>query len=367
MHSLKENSFALKSDIQFSVQRLIAIWALSEAALGGLLHALRIPLTGIFINGTAVIIIALISYYTNKKGTILKATLIVLLVKAAVSPHTPLNAYLAVSLQGLIGEIVFGNKKYFRTSALIFGVVTLFLSGIQKIIVLTILFGENLWESIDLFANYILDQIPFLINGVANYEVSFWIIALYVGLHIFVGIIIGLFAGKTPEWLSNYEKNIILSLNQDTAFNQYKNLKKNKRKFWFKKPSTVAILILVIMIILLAYVFPQFSETAALKAIIMVIRSIIIMIIWYLLAGPFFLKLYKNYINKHGSKFSRDVNSTILILPATKSIVAYSWKYSKKYGNFKRLKYFILTTLINILVLELPEDEKNISVNRTQK
>jgi len=55
------------------------------------------------------------------------------------------------------------------------------------------------------------------------------------------------------------------------------------------------------------------------------------------------------------------------VLPLAKSIVVHSWKYSKKYRNIKRVKHFILTTIINMLVMELPKDEKNIPVDRTQK
>ena len=52
---------------------------------------------------------------------------------------------------------------------------------------------------------------------------------------------------------------------------------------------------------------------------------------------------------------------------AAKSIVVHSWKHSKKYKKIERVKYFILTTIINMLVLELPKDEKNIPVDGTQK
>jgi len=281
MNDVTEKRIIQSANWQLLVQRLIAIWALSEATLGGVLHALKIPLTGIFINGSAVIIIALIAYFADKRGTILKATLIVLLVKAAVSPHTPLNAYLAVSLQGLIGEIIFNSKKYFKIKAIIFGFITLFLSGIQRIIVVTILFGENLWDSIDLFGTYVLRQLPFMIDESANYEVSYWLIGFYVGVHLLVGIIIGIFAGKTPEKLSNLDNYSLYIFNKDEELNQSKYLKKRKRKFWIKKPSGIGILILVTLIVVLTYVYPQFSETAALKAIIMVVRSIFYQKIWF--------------------------------------------------------------------------------------
>ncbi len=77
---------------------------------------------------------------------ILKSALIVILIKALVSPHSPLTAYFAVGIQGLLGYLLFSTKKFYTFSALLLGIFTLFFSGIQKIVVLTILFGNNLWK-----------------------------------------------------------------------------------------------------------------------------------------------------------------------------------------------------------------------------
>ena len=77
-----------------AVERLTALWALNEAGLGGLIHAMRVPFTGIVVGSTAVVLIALIAFFAERKAqAILKATVIVLLIKAAASPHTPLPAY----------------------------------------------------------------------------------------------------------------------------------------------------------------------------------------------------------------------------------------------------------------------------------
>ena len=57
--------------------RLIALWALSEAMLGGIIHGLRIPVSGLIVGSCAVICICLIAWYVPKKGSILKATIIV--------------------------------------------------------------------------------------------------------------------------------------------------------------------------------------------------------------------------------------------------------------------------------------------------
>ena len=75
------------------IKRLTTLWAFSEAALGGLLHGLKVPMRGIFVGGSASVLISLISFFSNRKGTVLKSTLLVIIVKGIVSPHSPLTAY----------------------------------------------------------------------------------------------------------------------------------------------------------------------------------------------------------------------------------------------------------------------------------
>ncbi len=131
------------------IGRITALWALSEAALGGLLHAIKIPFTGLFIGGSAVIFITLIAFFNSERGTILKATLIVMMVKAIVSPHSPINAYLAVAFQGIIGEMLFLLIPSKNIAALLLGFLSLLESALQKLLVITIVFGQNVWEAID--------------------------------------------------------------------------------------------------------------------------------------------------------------------------------------------------------------------------
>jgi hypothetical protein len=146
------------------VNRLTALWALSESALGGLLHAFNIPFTGLLINSSAIIFMVMIAAATNKKGWILRATLIVIIVKGIVSPYTPLTAYLAVAFQGAMGELLLRSRKHLLLPVLLLGIITLFQSAIQKIIILTVVYGKALWESIDIFGNLVLSQIKHLVN-----------------------------------------------------------------------------------------------------------------------------------------------------------------------------------------------------------
>ncbi|MDV7397666.1 hypothetical protein RZS08_40070, partial [Arthrospira platensis SPKY1] len=106
--------------------RLTALWALNEAGLGGLMHLFKSPFTGIFVGGTAVLLISLIGYVAEKPGpAIMRALTVVLIIKAMASPHSPLTAYLAVAFQGVMGAALFSVLPSFRLAALLLGPLAL--------------------------------------------------------------------------------------------------------------------------------------------------------------------------------------------------------------------------------------------------
>src|SRR4051812_17198512 len=89
-----------------AIQRLTALWAFTESGLGGIMHALRIPFTGLIVGGMSVIMISFIAQLCEHRyREILKSALIVLIIKAMVSPYTPFPAYVAVSFQALSGFV----------------------------------------------------------------------------------------------------------------------------------------------------------------------------------------------------------------------------------------------------------------------
>ena len=67
--------------------RLVALWILCEAMVGGLIHGLRLPVSGLVVGGCAVLCISLIAWFHPAKGSILKATIIVAIFKFILSPQ----------------------------------------------------------------------------------------------------------------------------------------------------------------------------------------------------------------------------------------------------------------------------------------
>ena len=89
-----------------AIHRLTALWAFAESGLGGVLHTAKVPFTGLVVGGFAIILITLIAHLSSKQYKIIVQSLVVvLMVKAAVSPHTPFPAYVAVSFQALLALI----------------------------------------------------------------------------------------------------------------------------------------------------------------------------------------------------------------------------------------------------------------------
>ena len=110
----------MQSDKDISVQnqlyyRLIALWVISEAVAGGIVHGFHVPFGGMIVSGFAVVCICLIGYYskTGERST----------------------AYFAVFFQGLMGQILFSNLKYYRLSCMILGFLALVESAMQRVLV----------------------------------------------------------------------------------------------------------------------------------------------------------------------------------------------------------------------------------------
>jgi len=332
---------------RIGILKIIALWAFSEAAFGGILHALTIPLRGLFISSGAVLFISLIALFSKSSKEILKATLIVVLIKAVVSPHSPLTAYFAVSLQGVLGFLLFSTKKFYRLSALMLGLFVLFFSGIQKIVVLTILFGNTLWESLDVFIKQLSFELFSITHPDLNY--GYFLIAAYVLLHISAGLFIGFYAGRLPQKI-NFYKSIVPSSIESESVEEILQKEKRKKKSWFFRPTGIFVIVLSAGVIILSYLSPELEENIALSVVIMLVRSLVITFVWYTLLAPFVQKLFQKFVRKRKSEHYQDLEEIISMFPKFKEIVNYCWQLSSDRKGYKRIRYFLSTSFYYLLL-----------------
>ncbi len=348
------------------IWRLTALWGFSEAVLGGILHAFKIPFSGLFVGSAAVIFISLIAHFAKddldsyiRKGVILKATFTVLIIKGFVSPYTPVTAYIAVLFQGFIGEALFSSHKHFKLSAVLLGILTLISSALQKIIILTIVFGNSLWESIDEFAKFILNQ--FGTNYYSHgFYLSYIIIGLYILIHLTAGTYIGFFAAGLPErirniFLNETEKIQSLFKLSNRKTNELKYLSTKKSKVWWKKKSGITIFIFSIMMITLSYINPELDKNLAIKIIVMLIRSVFIIFVWYKFISPFLLKILKKLLNKRESVSYLQVEEMINFFPHFRTIISNSWNQSSKLKGIKKINTFLSYSITAILFFQSEE------------
>lgn len=343
--------------IQIDVKRIIALWGFSEAAFGGILHALRIPLTGMFIGAAAVLFITLIAHYSTSKKSILHATVTVIIIKALISPHTPLAAYFAVALQGILGYLLFSFIRIERIAALLLGFFALLFSALQKFVILTILFGNTLWEAIDEFVNYILLQVNIQIFDVTA-GFSFFLIGFYSLIHVIAGIYVGWKAPKIPEKL-NETRNHILSQNYKNhlAEDLFDKDTNREKKIVRKRISRIIFILFLLIIMILSYLTPGFEDNRGFEILIMILRSIIITFIWFSVLSPYVVKWFNRFIERNKYERASEINIVTGLFPEFKKIINYAWKSSSGKGSIRRFRIFLSESLFLLLATDINPNE----------
>lgn len=181
------------------------LWAFAESGLGGLLHGFRIPVTGFVLGAFAVVVISLIAYFSQRPWQeTIRATLLVLAIKFAASPHSPVAAYLAVFFQGIVGAAIFQIAGFRRITVVIFSVLVLLESAVQKPLVATLVFGQELWIALDELVMKLAAQIGMM--GTENFSRTFLIV--YCLVYMVWGFYVGLWTSRLPARLAETKKKL---------------------------------------------------------------------------------------------------------------------------------------------------------------
>lgn len=257
--------------------QLTALWAFVEVTLGGMLHALRVPFTGVVVGGTAVAIIGIMGLYSiSPWQDILKATGLVILVKAGASPHAPLPAFVAVGFQGVLGAFIFQVFRFSTSSVIVFAVFSMLESALQKLILMTILYGKSLWDALDVFIEAVLKSVRFS----SDTQGSYWIVGIYVSIYLIWGIYLGLrmatFLRRKEVYMALWnssgpqEKPYLIETSVKVAH--------NRNLFWF-----VYLLILILVSVILIMLGDSQQDI-----FYMVFRSMSAIFLVFWVVNPFF-------------------------------------------------------------------------------
>lgn len=313
--------------------RLIALWVICEAFAGGILHGFKIPFTGLGVSSLSVFCIILIGYYFPKKGSIIKATIIVAIFKLMLSPHAPPTAYIALFFQGLVGQILL-QGTFFKTGAVLLGILALTESAIQRILVLVIIYGKTFWLAVD----------EFVLKLFSSKQINSFSLKLaisYVIFHAITGFFVGRFAANIALKANNWKvENLLIEKGVAELPDEKQHMRINK-------------LVLIVWLLLMAFYFQQYFLWGIIilnkESILQIIlRSLLIITGWMALISPMLKIFLRNRMEKSRSTYEQEVVEVMKLIPETKYIVEESWRRSLI--NKKRdRKLFFKQVMVNIL------------------
>jgi hypothetical protein len=342
-------SFRAKRRISISknkliIDRLTALWALNESGLGGFLHVFNTPFTGLIVGGIAILLISLIAYYADDKWqAILKAVVIVLIIKMAVSPYSPFGAYVAVSFQAVFGAFLFSKFSWKGATIIVLGMVTFLESALQKLLILTIVYGTELWEAIDLYGLWVQKKL----NFISETSTTSFLVMLYLAVYGVCGILVGIYIKKIINIIAHKgEADFYLEAEINKPENQ-----KNKASF---KTKIIWVWLITVAVIVLAFSFFGGNLFGWQKAIYILLRSFLILMLWYLVIGPFLLTVIRKYLNKKESQYKEDITNAMDLFPYFRRILSFTWQETKHLKGYTRFKYFMANSISNCIHFKIP-------------
>jgi len=311
-----------------AVQRLTVLWALNESGVGGLLHAMRSPFTGLFVGGMAILLIRLLAEAAGgNRRQILKATAIVVLVKFSVSPHSPATAYLAVGFQGLLGSLLLGRARCGKWSILAFSLGSYVQMSLQKVVVTTLLYGFSLWEAIDKVAIEASRAIPWGTLQ-AGFHASLWLIAVYVGIHLGAGLAIGWFAWQLPRRLRSY---LPAGMALPAPGVTLPTSPGEGSRLWRRIARPLPVLAFLALAWLL---LPTGGYTVAVRA---VLRALLMITLWYTLLSPVVRWLIKRMLATRASRHAGEIDLVLEQLPLLRDTARRIWSAEAVWNGPRRL------------------------------
>jgi hypothetical protein len=329
----------MTSNQSYTATRLTALWALSESGLGGMMHALKIPFTGFFLGGFAIVMVTLIAqqYTQGRFKAVLQATLLVILVKAMVSPHSPPMAYIAVGFQGLAGACIY-QVGFNRITCLLFGGFALFESAIQKFLTATLIFGKSIWDALDGFFNSIAKDLG--LSG--DFPFSFLLIVVYTGIYVIWGMVIGSWSFSLQKRMENEASTIIAKSKRIAYQNSEGAILKQQNKRKMKLISIFFILIFIASVILV--------QDGLSNAVYAVFRSVAALLLLFYFIGPLVKYFFQKWIANQQHHNQQQIRNIVDAFPEIKSYINPAMQMAKEdYTGLLKYRAFVFNLIVMTL------------------
>jgi len=290
--------------------RITALWVISETFVGGILHAVRMPLTGIVLAGLAVFWMCLLRHQTGRAESILRALVLVMIFKMLLSPHAPIGAFLSVGLQGLAGYLVFRFIPRFSVGAYTLALFAYLQSAFMRLVTLTVIFGMGFWDAVDVFVAQILAPTG-VEPGVSWAGV---LVGMYLTLYLMGGVVAGHLCARIPRWYEPLAPTPEVDADAEVDPPESPT---RRRPRWLVPLGGAAVLIGVSFIPVLPTGFRG-----------MLLRGGVILLVWFTVVAPVLRWVLFRWLRKRGSRLTQEIQAIAALLPEAERIVVRAWRQS---------------------------------------
>ena len=306
------------------IHRLIATWCFAEAGLGGLMHALHIPLTGLLIGGISVLINTFLALHSRNNASLMLSALgTVLLAKFALSPQSPVGAYVAVSFQGLLAIAVYRTLGVNKVSIYLFSLLVMLENAVQKPLMAALIFGRELWEGLVLFAR---DSLHLGNNAALS---LYLILGLYLLLYLSWGWLLAAWTGLFLRRLSVMKPGELPAGPPAPA----ELTQTNKRKHTFLLSAALATVLLLLITWKMDPALDYFLRVIALLLLIGFVLPLILRFV------------FRKILRRHSAKLLAIEEE----FPLIRQNFRLAWQKARKEKGLLRLRQFLfLSVYFNI-------------------
>lgn len=311
-----------------AIIRLSALWALAEITLGGVLHAIRIPLTGLFVGSIALACVFLISRSTNSYRVVLQSLVTVIIIKMIATPHASPFSYIAMSIQTLCCIPLVGQRGHSRFWITMMFLIASLYSPVQKLLILYVTFGQE-------GVTVVLDEFrKWFAPSLSTTEFILIPLVLWLGVHL----VMGLFLAK---WLHRFTTS--------------DNGKKELHEEWISSvvhdtmptasPPSMMRHKLMPVVVVIGLCQLYFFEQALPAWMHVLWRPLLIILFWQLIVRPIVMYIIKKWGSAGNKK--KNVRAVMDEFPTMWSIIAFARRKSSAVaGSFDRFHVFLKVTIL---------------------
>jgi hypothetical protein len=253
-----------------------------------------------------------------------------------------LPAYVAVTFQGLAGALLFGALPSIRLGALLLGLLALWQGAVQKLVVMSILYGRSLWDSVDAVGRWILEKMG---SGPGDLSPTGWFLVVYLGYYTLAGLITGWLAGAIPREIAETLKNPppapAAGELPEIAFSSPAS------KRWWRRTPFKAGLVLVVLLAVLMLLHP--GPEGWVRGLRVFVRALVVLAVWMWAVRPLGMALFRRFRRREQGVYGAEVSRALAQFPALRQAAAVAWRQSGEASGFRRWKRFLVELIVRTL------------------